>query len=87
MCGGRGWILYIWTSNMRVILRGYEPTVVFGLGQWESRHDNLFQRQAVNYPMSWLQNHLSTQESKFKDLAPKNATLGWNTLQDTQMAI
>lgn len=53
---------------MRVILRGYEPTVVFGLGQWESRHDNLFQRQAVNYPMSWTSKSLlSTQRVNFKD--------------------
>lgn len=54
------------TSNMRVILREYEATVAFGSGQWESRHDNLFQRQAVNYPMSWTSKSLlSTQESKF----------------------
>ena len=59
-------ILYIQTSNMRVILREYEATVAFGSGQWESRHDNLFQRQAVNYPMSWTSKSLlSTQESKF----------------------
>ena len=73
---------------MRVILREYEAIVAFGLDQWEPRHDNLFQRQAVNYPMSWTSKSLvSTQKSKFQRPGTQGYNLGWKTLQDTQMAI